>query len=231
MHLHSLHHVSFEGLGRIADWADRRGWTRSATWQHRGDPLPNLKDVDLLCIMGGPMSVGDEHLFPWLAPEKALIQEALARNIPTIGVCLGAQLIAEVSGAPVAPMPHKEIGWHDIRKLEAASSCFWMSSFPNILKVLHWHGDQFAIPPGATPLWASEACPNQGFALGSALALQFHLELSRENLALLVDHAGDELESESPAVQTVEQILTGAHAFDPLRGVLYRLLDDWLTTL
>ncbi|MCC5843571.1 MAG: type 1 glutamine amidotransferase [Verrucomicrobia bacterium] len=231
MHLHSLHHVSFEGLGRIADWADCRGWTRSATWQHRGDPLPNLEDVDLLCIMGGPMSVGDEHLFPWLAPEKVLIQEALARNIPTIGVCLGAQLIADVSGAPVAQMPHKEIGWYDIWKLEVACPLSWMRTFPDTLKVLHWHGDQFAIPPGATPLWSSAACPNQGFALGSALALQFHLELSRENLALLVDHAGDELISESPSVQTDDEILAAVHPFVQTADVLYRLLDDWLKTL
>jgi len=231
MRLHSIHHVSFEGLGRIADWADCRGWARSATWQHRGDPLPNLEDVDLLCVIGGPMSVGDEHLFPWLAPEKALIQDALARNIPTIGVCLGAQLIAELSGAPVAPMPYKEIGWYDIHKLESACPLSWMRKIPDTLKVLHWHGDQFGIPAGAIPLWASEACPDQGFVLGSALALQFHLELSHENLALLVEHARDELLSQSPSIQSESQILDKSHSFDQTANVLYSLLDDWLKTL
>jgi len=171
MNLHSIHHVPFEGLGRIADWAEARGWTRTATWQHRGDELPDPDAVDLLVVTGGPMSVGDEAEFPWLAAEKDLIRSALSRNIPVLGICLGAQLIAEVCGARVAPMGYREIGWFPVHKTAEAEEIPWMRAFPRTQTVLHWHGDQFDIPAGAKRLWSSQLCPHQGFCLGSGLGL------------------------------------------------------------
>jgi len=228
MNLHSIHHVSFEGLGRIADWAEARGWSRSATWQHRGDALPDLEMVDLLVVTGGPMSVGDEAEFPWLRAEKDLIRDSLRRGIPTLGICLGAQLIAEVCGAAVAPMGRKEIGWFPVRKHADALSLAWMDDFPETQTVLHWHGDQFQIPAGARRLWSSELCPNQGFCIGSALGLQFHLELGREDLSALLENARNELWPPAPGIQGEVALLSVKAPFEETFRVMEGLLDAWL---
>ena len=228
MHLHSIHHVPFEGLGRIADWAEARKWTRSATWQHRGDAPPDLDGVDLLVVTGGPMSVGDEAVFPWLTAEKALIREALDRKVPVLGICLGAQLIAEVLGAKVAPMGHREIGWCDMRKTPEARALPWLDVFPNPMPALHWHGEQFGIPSGATPLWSSDACAHQGFLHGSALALQFHLEMGGEDLAALVENARGELSPAGRWVQSEAALLGHPGHFTRALSHMNQLLDLWL---
>jgi len=224
MRIHAIHHVSFEGPGLVAAWAAERGHVWSSTWQHAGDALPDLDAVDALLITGGPMSVGDEIEFPWLMAEKALIAEALRRDIPCLGICLGAQLLAEVLGARVAPMGYKEIGWFPLHRCAEDSLYSWM---PDPLLALHWHGDQFDIPASATRLWESALCPHQGFVCGSALALQFHLELGPAHLQALIENAGHELVPRTPGIQDETQMLSQASAFRDAHKVLYRLLDGF----
>ena len=227
MHMHSIHHVPFEGPAGIAQWAESRGVTRSETWQHRGDPLPDLDEIDFLVVTGGPMSVGDSTEYPWLVPELALIREAMRRETPVLGICLGAQLMAAAAGAQVLPMKGKEIGWYPVHMCPGATSLPWMRSLPSSFTALHWHGDQFDIPRGAVPLWSSRICPHQGFALGSALALQFHLEMDLEALATLTAHAGHELQTDDPGVQQHDELLGQAQRFDSNRALLFQLLDAW----
>src|SRR3990172_9270172 len=111
MRLHWLQHVAFEGLGSIEPWAAASGFTVSATRFHAGDPLPSLAGIDWLVVMGGPMGVHDHGRHPWLTDEKRLLEAALARGLRVLGICLGAQLVAEALGAAVRPHRVKEIGW------------------------------------------------------------------------------------------------------------------------
>ncbi len=228
---HFIHHVPFEGPGRIRDWALQAGYTCSTTWQHEGTPLPDPASVDLAVITGGPMSIHDEMEFPWLVEEKKWISELLKRETPVLGICLGAQLIADVMGATVAPMGHKEIGWFPLTSTPEASTVPFASTLQDGLHVLHWHGDQFDIPSGGIRLWQSERCPHQGFTAGSALGLQFHLELDSETLGNLIDHARNELEPDTDGIQSEEDLRSDCQYAQDTHPALFTLLDGWLTHL
>jgi GMP synthase (glutamine-hydrolysing) len=202
-----LQHVPFEGLGSMEAWFKPRGHILKYVRLYAGElptvagqgpggqgpggqgPLP-----DWLIVMGGPMGVHDEAEFPWLKAEKKAIEAALARDASVLGVCLGAQLLADVLGAAVTRNPHKEIGWFPV-DLSAESASTWMGkAFPARFTPFHWHGDTFAIPAGAVRLGGSEACVNQGFLYGeNALGLQFHPEVTPASLAALVEECGNEL--------------------------------------
>jgi len=185
-----LQHVPFEGPGCIADWLAARGADSRTVRLFAGDALPAPDDFDLLVALGGPMSVNDEWFHDWLADEKRLIAEAVARCRAVLGICLGAQLIASALGARVGPNEHAEIGWFDIMA-EPSGGGF---AFPPRTTVLHWHGETFDLPPGATLLASSEACRHQAFRIGErVVGLQFHLETTADSLAGLVEACGDEL--------------------------------------
>lgn len=231
LRIHSIHHVPFEGLGYIADWAREREHHLSATWQHQNDPLPDLSEVDLLIVIGGPMGVGDEHLYPWLSAEKALIRLAIQREIPVLGICLGAQLIADVLGASVGPQGYREIGWFPIQRTGTPLDPPWLESVPLSMDVLHWHGDRFELPENAQSLWSSEACPNQGFICGSALALQFHMEITQPGARELCDACSDELGAGGKWVQSPQKILADSARFEEAGQRLRPLLDRWLGSL
>lgn len=147
-------------------------------------------EPDLLVVLGGPIGAFDETAYPFLADTLALLRERLARRLPVLGICLGAQLMARALGAGVAPMGHKEIGFAPLAlTLDGERSV--LAPLANGTPVLHWHGDRFEIPPGAESLAATPLCPHQAFALGThALALQFHLEADLSRIEQwLVGHA------------------------------------------
>lgn len=114
MRAHYLQHVPFEGLGSIEAWLHEAGYSIGVTRLFEGDAFPDPDDLDLLIVMGGPMSVNDEHRYPWLIQEKAFIRAAIDAGVAVLGVCLGAQLIASAHGAPVYPNHAAEIGWFPI---------------------------------------------------------------------------------------------------------------------
>ena len=114
MRAHYLQHVEFEGLGSIEPWLKAAGYEITNTRLFESAKLPDLKKIDLLIVMGGPMSVNDEDDFPWLVSEKKFIREAINSGKPVLGICLGAQLIASATGARVYRNPIKEIGWFPI---------------------------------------------------------------------------------------------------------------------
>ena len=227
MRLHSIHHVAYEGLGAIADWAHANLHRHTATWQHLGDELPDPDEIDLLVVMGGPMGVNEEEQHPWMRLEKAFVAEVIQRNIPTLGICLGAQLIAQICGATVAPNREKEIGWFPVSRTESTQP--WLDGFPDPLTVLHWHGDRFEIPEGAIRLWESSACDNQGFALGSALGLQFHLEMMPADVLSLCHASENERNTGGEHVQSAKELQGTSEHFTPCREALFTLLDHWST--
>lgn len=229
MQVHYLQHVPYEGPASLEDLLRRRGHRTAATRLDRGDSLPPLDQFDWLIVLGGPMGIYD--CLPWLSEEKQLIQKAIEQGKTVLGICLGAQLIADVLGARVRPNRYREIGWFDITRLESATISPFGPALPDRLEAFHWHGDTFGIPAGAVPLASSEACSNQAFSYGNrVLALQFHLETTPAAARALISHAPDELRENSPYVQSAEAMLSEPQRFARLRQVMSGLIDQ-LTAL
>ncbi|UOO82081.1 glutamine amidotransferase [Uruburuella testudinis] len=185
-----IRHLAFENLGILENLFTRRGDTFFYIEAPAADFTdPRLQSADLLVILGAPIGAFDEARYPFLNAETACIRTRIEAGKPTLGICLGAQLIARILGAAVAPMGNKEIGFSPLALTEAgtASPLRHLAGTP----VLHWHGDQFEIPPQAAHLAASAACPHQAFSVGThILALQFHLEADPAKIEYwLVGHA------------------------------------------
>jgi GMP synthase-like glutamine amidotransferase len=225
MRLYVIQHIAFEGPGAIAEWARERGHSMATTEQFEGGRLPKLDEFDFLVVMGGPMSANDDAKIPWLAAEKQLIAEALQRQKAILGVCLGAQLLAQVLGARVYRNREKEIGWFPIRLTPKAGGSGLFAGLPEELTVLHWHGETFDLPKGALHLAESDLCLNQAFELdGRVLGLQFHLEVQPQGLEKLIENSAADLEP-GPAVQAADTIRASADLSQTLRPVLYAILD------
>ena len=206
MRAHYLQHVPFEGLGSIEPWLKAAGYEITNTKLFESAEFPDLKNIDLLVVTGGPMSVNDEDKFPWLVSEKQFIREAINSGKPVLGVCLGAQLIASATGARVYRNSLKEIGWFPIYGIASNDSS--ICNFPASMKAFHWHGETFDLPSGAVRLAKSDGCENQAFQIGkSVIGLQFHLETTPKAAREIVSHCRDEL---VPAkyIQTEEEILS-----------------------
>jgi GMP synthase-like glutamine amidotransferase len=186
-----------------------------------GDALPAAADVDMLVVMGGPMSVNDEAGFPWLIAEKALVAEAIASGRPVLGVCLGAQVIASALACRVFPNPEPEIGWFPIEPTPDGVSRGLDLDAP----IFHWHGETFELPPGAALLASSEGCVNQAFAAGPrALGLQFHLEVTPDDVRSMVEHGRHELAARR-YVQSADTILGVApDSYAAANAVMDRLI-------
>lgn len=225
MHLAVFTHVPFEGPAMIAAWADSRGHVLSAHHLYRADPPPGPGSYEGLVVMGGPMSVHEEAEHPWLVAEKKAIAAAIDAGRPVLGVCLGAQLIADVLGAAVTKNRVPEIGWFPVTRTPEAAGHPLLKDVPESLEVLHWHGETFDVPAGGTRLFASEHCVNQAFAVGGhVLGLQFHLEMDRPAVEAIAEACADEL-VDAPTVQSRETLINGADRADTLRPVLDTLLD------
>lgn len=178
----ALRHVAFEDLGLLAPLLRSRGWditlldVPSADLTDAGI-VAGIEQADLLVVLGGPIGVGDAEAYPFLTPELRLIERRLTQDRPLLGICLGSQLMASALGSRVYPGGTKEIGWGQLQLTDAGmASCLAPLADPDAM-VLHWHGDTFDLPDGATRLASSPLYENQAFAHGrNALALQFHIE-------------------------------------------------------
>lgn len=190
----SLEHAEAEGAGKIADWAARRGHALQVVRLDRGEALPSLADFEMLVIMGGAMNVYQDRDYPWLPAERALVAAAIEGGKVVLGVCLGAQMIADALGARVVQNPVKEIGWFPVLKC-APHALF--AGFPEECTAFHWHGDTFELPPGAVRIAESAACRNQAFVFGEhVVGLQFHVEVSPAAVHGFLHGADDYLQPE-----------------------------------
>ncbi|WP_297833551.1 type 1 glutamine amidotransferase [Pseudomonas sp.] len=212
MRVHVFKHAPFEGIGHIQRLLSSWGNSVQHTCFYEPDPqLPALHDVDLLIVMGGPMSVNDEQKLPWLIAEKRFIRKTIDAGIPVLGICLGAQLIANALGAAVGSNDCAEIGWFPVESVDTPQH-FDSFRMPSEITAMHWHGETFQIPKGAVRLARSEACANQAFQFGRrTIALQFHPEITKEIVEELLVDSGDELEP-GPYVQSALELASAPEA-------------------
>ena len=189
-------------------------------------PAPDPDAFDFLIVMGGPMNIYQEREHPWLRDEKALISGAIAESKRVLGVCLGAQLVADVLGGPVTRGEHPEIGWYPVEITTAGRESAVFSRLPERFDALHWHGDTFAIPPSALHVASSAACANQAFEYGGGrvVGIQFHLEETHDSLSALVENAHGEL-IDGPWISSAENLLAADAPFEESKRLLFALLD------
>jgi GMP synthase (glutamine-hydrolysing) len=185
-------HVAFEDLGLLGPVLDDAGWNQS----YRMAPTDDLGDAsiehaDLLIILGGPIGAYEADTYPFLSREIDLLERRMAKDLPTLGICLGSQLMAKALGARVFAGATKEIGWGRVELTAAGRESCLRPLLDQDAMVLHWHGDTFDLPSGATRLAFNAQYQNQAFAFGRrALALQFHLETASHALEKwIVGHA------------------------------------------
>ncbi|MEK6545488.1 MAG: type 1 glutamine amidotransferase [Nitrospinota bacterium] len=196
-----LKHISIEGGGTIEDYLKSNGWKIDIRELQDGDSVPSKIDYDGVVILGGPMNVYEEDKYPFLKDEDRLIKELIKKEIPTLGICLGAQLIAKAAGAKVTKnivrqIHQKEIGWYKINLTDAGKKDPVFKGIGESFDVFQWHGDTFGIPENGTLLATAELCTNQALRVGkNTYGLQFHMEVTEDMIYKWIDSYDEELQS------------------------------------
>ena len=224
MRAHYLQHVPFEGLGSIEVWLRDAGYEITSTQFYESSELPKVEEIDLLVVMGGSMSVNDEQEYPWLVDEKEFIKSVIEARKPTLGICLGAQLIAISMGGEVFPNSVKEIGWFPIHATKSTNNAVFQ--FPEEAEVFHWHGETFSLPLGAVPIAESKGCKNQAFQIGTkVIGLQFHLETTFSSAKAIVDNCRDELVKGEYIQTEVEILSVPQERYSSINSLMGNILD------
>jgi GMP synthase-like glutamine amidotransferase len=227
-------HSPTEGPGYFAIFLEQQGIPWRLVAIDEGEAVPAaVDDFSGLCFMGGPMSVNDP--LPWIAPVCALIREAVTSNVPVIGHCLGGQLLSKALGGGVTRNPVKEIGWGEVGSEDTALARNWLGPHTGKpVKVFHWHGETFSIPPGATRLFSNTHCANQMFTLGPHLGMQCHVEMTPEMIAAWCRQWADEATraADLPSVQTPAMMQEEMAArLPPMRQLADQLYSVWIRGL
>ena len=208
-----IRHLAFEDLASFASVLQAHNYQINyieATYDELSQ-IDAFSD-DLLIILGGPISVNDADMFPFIETEIALLKQRLAADKPTLGICLGAQLIASALGAKVYPGKEKEIGWYELSLTTAGEQSALRYLNAKHCSMLHWHGETFDLPDNAVLLASSEKYPNQAFSYGNnILALQFHPEITQRAMEKwFIGHIGEIMQTEGVSV---EQLRDDTHQF------------------
>lgn len=228
-----LQHVAAEPLGVLDPMLRRAGHRiRYVNFARHPDAQPRLDRYQALIVLGGPMQVGDST--PHLAVECRLLEAALKRQVPTLGICLGGQLLAHVLGARVGPCTPPEIGWYDLHPASDTRDDPVMHSLNGPRPVFQWHHWDFDCPVGATHLAHSADSGCQAFRAGSeAWAFQFHLELDQRLIRrwLTLDFYRNDL-SNAGLARTPEDIRAATHEHLPATlGLAGEIFGNWLDRL
>jgi GMP synthase-like glutamine amidotransferase len=232
MRVHWLQHTATEDLGSIEPWLAAAGYDYRGTRLYAGEAPPKAIDgidgFDALIVMGGPMNIYEHDRHSWLLAEKQLIRAAIDGGKRVLGICLGAQLVADQLGGEITRNAEPEIGWHDVALTDAGRRHPLLADWPSHFAAFHWHFDTFALPPGAEHLASSAGCINQAFAWdgGRVLGLQFHPEVGAAHVAGWL--RGDDL-PQGRYVQTPVQMLNADAAYAASRRLLHSLLGRFLS--
>jgi GMP synthase-like glutamine amidotransferase len=227
-------HAPTEGPGYFATYLDSHGIPWRLVRIDEGEPVPqDARAFSGLCFMGGPMSVNDD--LRWIPGVLALIRAAVDAQVPSIGHCLGGQLIAKALGAVVKRHTVKEIGWGRVDVAQNAEAARWFGAGLTTFSAFHWHGETFSIPPGAKHIASSPYCENQAFAFGRHLGMQCHVEMTPELIRAWCLDWQKEVESlaaRMPSVQTPAQMTEALDArVRDLNAVADRLYERWIEGL
>jgi GMP synthase-like glutamine amidotransferase len=227
MRIHSLQHVPFEDIGSLAQEIATKGHSLSTTHWYKGDSAPALDSFDVLIVMGGPMGVYDDDIYPWLTAEKELIAEAITSGKKVLGICLGAQLIACVLGAKVTRNAHREIGWFPLQ-VNSNSTHPVASILADCHEVFHWHGDTFELPVQAQLIAASQACEHQAYVVDNQIyGFQFHLESTETSTRALIQHCAEDLDA-STYVQSAAEMLENKERFAAINKAMSAIFHQLL---
>ena len=223
--IYVLQHHPVENLGNIADALEGAALAWQYVHVNEGQSVPaSMKGAGGLVVLGGTMSVSQTERYPWLRDEMRLIEDAMKLNLPVLGVCLGAQILAAALGANVERNPNgKEIGWHPIRLSDSAKDDRLMRDLPATVTPFHWHGDIFDLPPGAVSLASSDKTPCQAFRMGDkAYGFQFHFEVTQDGVAAMSDAFAKELIRENiPADRMIAQAAEFLPALDTISNNVF----------
>lgn len=224
-----LRHIAFEDLGTLEPVIAAQGY-EITYFEAAVDDLTQIEPLqpDLLVVLGGPIGVYNVDDYPFLQDEITLLEKRLAADLPILGICLGSQLIAQALGARVYFSGHKEIGWKPLILSHAGQQSCLAAIAPELTPVLHWHGDTFDLPKGATHLAATDEFVNQAFSWGKhCLALQFHVEVTQQGLENWF--VGHTLEINTTPGLSVAQLRTDTQRWGPTlekQGALF--ITQWL---
>ena len=227
----AIRHVHFEDLGSLEPALESAGYEiRYADCCVNDIAALDPVAPDLVVVLGGPIGAYQENLYPTVKDELELLEKRLGANRPTIGICLGAQLMARALGAQVYPSGVKEIGWSRITLRPAGCESALRHLGQDDTAVLHWHGDTFDLPEGATLLASTEICRNQAFSWGSnALGLQFHPEAMAARLEQwFIGHA---CEIEAAKLSVTELRADSVRYATRLEIQARKCFDEWLTSI
>jgi GMP synthase-like glutamine amidotransferase len=227
MKIHCTQHVKFEVPGTIAEWIEKKNHHLSTTHLYENESLPETDTFDLLIVMGGPMNIYEYEKYPWLRKEKAFLEKTVAEGKAVLGICLGAQLLADVLKAKVFKNTHKEIGWFPVSVIkDGKPDVSLLEGFPGQFTAFHWHGDTFDLPEGARRLFESEACKNQGFIYENrVIGLQFHVEMSDQTIRNVIENCRDEL-VEGKYIQKEDEMLGREDFLIDSKRLMFRLMDN-----
>ena len=207
----------------LGTWLHQRGIASDLRLAASDSGFPERIDgYSALALLGGSMSANDD--LPFLRTAQSLIDQAMRGDIPVLGHCLGGQLMARTLGARVAASPAPEVGWHRMRRIDFPLSSEWLGR-ETVHDVFHWHYEAFDLPPESQQLAASEHCPNQAFAVGPHLGLQFHVEVDAAKVELWLTHHDAQYEQSQLEFDTIHRPARIRHDTARYLGEQQRLAD------
>ena len=228
MRLHLIEHEPLDmSRTNITRWAHKKGYPIAQTYLCKNEKLPDIKDFDWVMVMGGSPHAWEEVIYPWLPAEKEFITRVLDHNKIMLGICFGAQLIAEALGGKVSQNKYEEIGWYDVSLTPEGRKSFLFKNIPDQFITFHWHADQFSLPAGCTRLAYSEPTANQAYiSQGRPLAgLQFHPEYTLELVKYFAHESGDEWKL-APFVAGRQAVLARTEHLPETYWLMATLLDN-----
>ena len=230
MRLHLIWHDTVDfSPNNISIWAEKRGFEIAQTYMGDTEELPSLDNFDWLTVMGAPQHAWEEDRYPWLVREKKFIANAISHNKIILGICFGAQLVAEALGGNTFPSKHAEIGWYEVSLTPEGKKSFLFRGVLDRFLTFHCHSDHFSLPSGCSRLALNEATENQAFSCDGSpvVGLQFHPEYTRNLIRFLVNKDGHEW-VKGPFVSGKKSVLSKTEEASETYWLMEAILDNML---